>query len=49
MYSDILDSFWGATGFSNVVMQKIYFMFASTLLHKVDLVMLSMHKMKFTG
>ena len=44
-----LDSFWGATGFFNVMMQKLYFMFAAAMLHKVDLVMLSMQKMKFTA
>ena len=47
MYADILDSFWGATGFFNAMMQKFYFVFAAALLHKVDLVMLSMQKMKF--
>ena len=38
---------WGATGFFNAMMQKFYFVFAAALLHKVDLVMLSMQKMKF--
>ncbi len=49
MYADILDSFWGATGFFNAMMQKFYFVFAAALLPKVDLVMLSMQKMKFTA
>ena len=36
----------GATGFLNVMMQMLYFVFAAALLHKVDLV-ISMQKMKF--
>ena len=40
--------FRGATGFFNVMMQKFYFVVAAALLRKVDLVMLSMQKMKFT-
>ena len=47
MYTDFLGLFWGATGFFNVMMQKFYLVFAAALLHKVDLVMLSMQKMKF--
>jgi len=31
------------------MMQQFYFVFAAALLHKVDLVMLSMQKMKFIG
>ena len=42
-------SFWGATGFFNVMMQKFYFVFTAALLRKVDLVMLSMQKLKFTA
>ena len=42
-----LDSLWGAAGFFNVMMH-LFFVFAAALLHKVDLVMLSMQKMKFT-
>ena len=42
---NFLDLFGGF----NVMMQKFYFVFAAALLHKVDLVMLSMQKMKFTG
>jgi len=44
-----LDSFWGATGFFNVVMGNFSCVFDAALLHKVDLVMLSMQKMKFTA
>ena len=44
-----LDSVLGATGFFNVMMQKFCFVFAAALLHKVDLVMLSMQEMKFTA
>ena len=46
---DFLDSFWGATGFFNVMMQKFYFVFAAALLHKVDLVILSMQKNEVHG
>ena len=46
MYADFLDPFWGATGFFNVMMQ-FFFVFAAAVLHKVDLVMSSMQKMKF--
>ena len=38
-----------ATGFFNVMMQKKYFVIAAALLHKVDLVMLSMQKKEFTA
>ncbi len=38
-----------AAGVFNVVMQKLYFVFVAALLHRVDLVMLSMPKMKFTA
>ena len=48
-YTDFLDSFWGAPGFFNVMMQKYYCVFAAALLHKVDLVMLSLQQMKFTA
>ena len=48
MYADFLDSFWGETGFFNVIMQKSHFVLAASLLHNVDLVMLSMQKIKFT-
>ena len=42
--------FWSRFGgIFNVVMQKLYFVFVAALLHKVDLVMLSMPKMKFTA
>ena len=36
MYADFLDSFWGATGFFNVMMQQVFcfFVFAAALLHK---------------
>ena len=44
-FINFLDLFGGF----NVMMQKFYFVFAAALLHKVDLVMLSMQKMKFTG
>ena len=47
MFADFLDSFWGGTGSFNVMMQKFVFVFAAALLHKVDLAMLSMQKMKF--
>ena len=47
MYAIFLDSFFGATGLFNIMMQKFYFVFAAVL-HKVDLAMLSMQKMKFT-
>ena len=40
--TEFLDSFSGAIGFFNVMMQNFYFVFAAALLHKVDLVMLSM-------
>ena len=35
----LLDSFWGATGFFNIMMQRFYFAFAAALLHKVVLLM----------
>ena len=35
----LLDSFWGATGFFNIMMQRFYFAFAAALLHKVVLSM----------
>jgi len=41
--------FGGQQGFSNVMIQKEYFVFAAALLHQVDLVMLSMQKFKFTA
>ena len=43
MYAIFLDSFFGATGLFNIMMQKFYFVFAAVL-HKVDLAMLSMQK-----
>ena len=43
-----LDSFWGETGSFNVNDATVLFR-AAALLHKVDLVMLSMQKMKFTA
>ena len=49
MYADFVDLLWGALSFFNVMMQKFYFVFAAVLLHKVDLVMLSMPKKKFTA
>ena len=51
VYADFFDSFWGATGFFNVVMLNFscVCLFDAALLHKVDLVMLSMQKMKFTA
>ena len=49
MYADFLRSFWEATGFFNAMMQNVSFVFAAALLHKVDLVILSMQKMKFTA
>ena len=49
---DCTQIFWirfgGQQGFSNVMMQK-KIVFAAALLHKVDLVMLSMQKLKFTA
>ena len=43
---------WGGNRFLQcnvVMMQKFYFVFAAALLHKADLVMLSMQEMKFTA
>ncbi len=42
--ADFLDSFCGAPGFFNVMIQKRKNVFAAALLHKIDLVMLSMQK-----
>ena len=36
--------FGGPTGFFNVIMQNVYFVFAAALLHEVDIVMFSMQK-----
>ena len=40
---------FGGNRFFNVMMQRFYLVFAAVLLHKVDLVMLSMQKMNFTA
>ena len=34
MYADFLDSFWGLTGFFNVMMQQFFSVLAAALLHK---------------
>ena len=43
-----LDSFLGGNRFLQCNDAKMYFVFAAALLHKGDLVMSSMQKMKFT-
>ena len=41
--------FGGQQGFLNVMMQQFYFVFAAAFLHKVELVMLLIQKIKFTA
>ena len=49
MYADFLDSFLGGNRSLQCSDAKKYFVFAAVLLHKVNLVMLSVQKMKFTA